>query len=110
VSDHPVLIFVTAGSRNDAERIAEGLVEVRLAACCSVVPIVHSFYIWEGQLKREHEALLLVKTVQSRAEAVQDYVRANHSYELPEIIQIPIEGGLPAYLEWVADQVADSPH
>jgi periplasmic divalent cation tolerance protein len=110
VTEHPVLILVTAGGRNDAERIAEGLVEAHLAACCSVIPTVHSFYIWDGQLKREHESLLLVKTVQSRAEAVQDYVRANHSYELPEIIQIPIEGGLPAYLEWVADQVADSPH
>jgi len=101
--------MVTAGGRNDAERLGEGLVEARLAACCSVVPTVHSFYYWEGQLKREHEALLLVKTVESRAQAVQDYVRANHSYEVPEIVQIAIEGGLPAYLQWVADQVAVPP-
>ena len=101
--------MVTAGGRNDAERLGEGLVEARLAACCSVVPTVHSFYYWEGQLKREHEALLLVKTVQSRAQAVQDYVRSNHSYELPEIVQIAIESGLPAYLQWVADQVAAPP-
>ena len=74
-----------------------------------MVPTVHSFYYWEGQLKREHEALLLVKTVQSRAQAVQDYVRSNHSYELPEIVQIAIESGLPAYLQWVADQVAAPP-
>jgi periplasmic divalent cation tolerance protein len=102
-----VLIMVTAGGRNDAERLGEGLVEAHLAACCSVVPTVHSFYYWEGQLKREHEALLLVKTVESRAQAVQDYVRANHSYELPEILQVSIESGLPAYIQWVADQVAD---
>ena len=101
--------MVTAGGRNDAERLGEGLVEARLAACCSVVPTVHSFYYWEGQLKREHEALLLVKTVQSRAQAVQDYVRSTHSYELPEIVQIAIESGLPAYLQWVADQVAAPP-
>ena len=101
--------MVTAGGRNDAERLGEGLVEARLAACCSVVPTVHSFYYWEGQLKREHEALLLVKTVQSRAQAVQDYVRSNHSYELPEIVQIAIESGLPAYLQWVADQVKAPP-
>ena len=54
-------------------------------------------------------ALLLVKTVESRSQAVQEYVRANHAYELPEIIQIGIDGGLPPYLEWLADQVAESP-
>jgi periplasmic divalent cation tolerance protein len=106
VADLPVLIMVTAGGRNDAERIGEGLVVEHLAACCSVVPVVHSFYYWEGQLKREHEALLLVKTVESRAQAVQEYVLANHSYELPEIIQVAIDGGLPPYLKWLADQVS----
>jgi periplasmic divalent cation tolerance protein len=98
--------MVTAGGRNDAERLGEGLVEAHLAACCSVVPTVHSFYYWEGQLKRVHEALLLVKTVESRAQAVQEYVRTNHAAELPEIIQVAIEGGLPSYLQWLADQVA----
>jgi periplasmic divalent cation tolerance protein len=102
--------MVTTGGRNDAERLAEGLVEERLAACCSVVPTVHSFYYWDGQLKREHEALLLVKTVESRAQAVQEYVRSHHAYELPEIIQVAIEGGLPPYLEWLADQVAEPRH
>lgn len=100
-------MMVTARGRNDAERLGEGLVEAHLAASCSVVPTVHSFYYWEGQLKREHEALLLVKTVESRAQAVQDYVRANHSAELPEILQFAIESGLPAYLQWVADQVGE---
>ncbi len=99
--------MVTAGGRNDAERLGERLVEARLAACCSVLPTVHSFYYWEGQLKREHEALLLVKTVESRAQAVQEYLLANHSYELPDILQVAIEGGLPAYLQWLADQVAE---
>lgn len=102
--------MVTTGGRNDAERLAEGLIEGRLAACCSVIPTVHSFYYWDGQLKREHEALLLVKTVESRAQAVQEYVRSHHTYELPEIIQFGIEGGLPPYLEWLADQVAEPHH
>ena len=99
--------MVTAGGRNDAERIGEGLVETRLAACCSVIPTVHSFYYEGDQLKREHESLLLIKTVESRSKEVQEYVRANHSYEVPEIIQIAIESGLPAYLQWLADQVAE---
>jgi periplasmic divalent cation tolerance protein len=101
------MIMVTAGGRNDAERLGEGLVEARVAACCSVIPMVHSFYYEDGLLKREHESLLLIKTVESRAKAVQEFVRANHSYEVPEIIQIPIEGGLPSYLQWLADQVAE---
>lgn len=105
-SDRPILIMVTAGGRNDAEKLGEGLVEGRMAACCTVIPMVHSFYYEEGQLKREHESLLLIKTVESRAKAVQDYVLANHSYEVPEILQIAIESGSPAYIQWLADQVS----
>ena len=105
-AERPVLIMVTAGGRNDAERIGEGLVEGRLAACCTVIPMVHSFYYEDGQLKREHESLLLIKTVESRSQAVQEYVRANHSYEVPEILQIAIESGSPAYIQWLTDQVS----
>jgi periplasmic divalent cation tolerance protein len=104
--DQPVLIMVTAGGRNDAERLGEDLVVERLAASCSVVPTVHSFYYQEGLLKREHEALLLVKTVRSKAAAVREYVTAHHSYELPEILEVAIEGGSPAYLMWMAGEVA----
>jgi periplasmic divalent cation tolerance protein len=98
--------MVTTGGRDDAERLGEALVVEHLAACCSVVPTVHSFYYWEGQLKREHEALLLVKTVESRAGAVQEYVLSHHDYELPEILQVAVDGGSSAYLNWLADQVA----
>src|ERR1700716_3863859 len=97
--------MVTTGGRNDAERLGEGLVVEHLAACCSVVPTVHSFYYWEGQLKREHESLLLVQPVRSRVQAVHEYLRANNDYQLPEIIEVAIDGGSPAYLKWLADQV-----
>lgn len=98
--------MVTTGGRDDAERLGEGLVVEHLAGCCSVVPTVHSFYYWEGQLKREHEALLLVKTVASRAAAVQDYIKSHHEYEVPEILQMAVEGGSEAYLKWLEDQVS----
>lgn len=98
--------MVTTGARDDAERIGEALVVEHLAGCCSVVPMVHSFYYWDNQLQREHEALLLVKTVESKAEAVQEFVRSHHEYELPEILQVPIEGGSSAYLSWLEQQVA----
>jgi periplasmic divalent cation tolerance protein len=109
MDDRPVMILVTTGGRNDAERLGEGLVVERLAGCCTVIPMVHSFYYWEGQLQREHESLLIVKTVQSRAKAVEEYVRKNHTYELPEIIQVAIEDGAPRYLQWLAEQVSEPP-
>jgi periplasmic divalent cation tolerance protein len=110
VGERAVLIMVTTGGRNDAERLGEGLVVEHLAGCCSVVPTVHSVYYWDGQLKREHEALLLVKTVESKAAAVQDYVRSHHDYELPEILQVAVEGGSQAYLKWLEDQVVQEAH
>ena len=101
-----VLIMVTTGARDDAERLGEALVVEHLAGSCSVVPTVHSIYYWDGQLQREHEALLLVKTLESQAEAVKEFVRARHEYELPEILQVPIEGGPSSYMSWLEKQVA----
>ena len=100
-----MLILVTTGGRDDAERLGESMVVEHLAASCSVVPTVHSFYYWEGQLKREHEALLMVRTTESRAAAVHDYLKRHHDYALPEILQVSVEGGSPAYLEWLEAQV-----
>ncbi len=106
MGERAVLILVTTGGRDDAERLGEALVVEHLAACCSVVPTVHSIYYWEGQLQREHEALLLVKTLESRAEAVQEYVLSHHEYELPELLQVTIDGGSSRYLDWLEKQVA----
>lgn len=106
MDEKAVLILVTAGARDDAERIGEGLVVEHLAACCNVIPTVASFYYWNNQLQRDHEALLLVKTLESLAPAVEEYIRSHHTYELPEIIQVPIEGGSSAYLNWLEQQVA----
>lgn len=106
MDEKAVLILVTASARDDAERIGEGLVVERLAACCNVIPTVASFYYWDNQLQRDHEALLLVKTLESLAPAVEEYIRSHHTYELPEIIQMPIEGGSSAYLNWLEQQVA----
>jgi periplasmic divalent cation tolerance protein len=105
MGEKAVMIMVTLGGRDDAERLGEALVVEHLAACCSVVPTVHSFYYWEDQLRREHEALLLVKTLESRATAVQEFVRTHHSYELPEILQVSIDGGFAEYLNWMETQV-----
>ena len=110
MGEKAALILVTVGARDDAERLGEALVVGHLAACCSVIPTVHSIYFWEGQLQREHEALLLIKTLESRAAAVEDYVRKHHEYKLPEIIRLPIDGGSRPYLDWLEAQVASPPH
>lgn len=100
-----VLLLVSTGGRDEAERLGEGLVEAELAACASVIPMVHSIYRWEGRMRREHESLLLVKTTTAAAAAAQEYLREHHSYEVPEILRVDITGGLPAYLNWLAENV-----
>jgi periplasmic divalent cation tolerance protein len=100
-----VILLVSAGSRDEAERLGEGLVEAGLAACGSVIPGVHSFYRWDGKLQREHEALLLVKTSAARADAAQAHIREHHSYKLPEVLQVNVDGGSAAYLSWLLQEV-----
>lgn len=107
-NDRPVLIMVTSRTRDEAERLGEELVTSHLAACGSVIPTIHSFYYWEGRLQREHEALLLIKTTAAAAPAVHAYVLEHHSNQLPEVIQLPIEGGSPAYLAWINEQVGST--
>ena len=106
-SPKAVILFVSAGSREEAERLGEGLVEERLAACGSVIPGVHSFFRWEGRLQREHEALLLVKTSAAKAAGAQEYIRKHHSYELPEVLQVDVAGGSQKYLSWLLKEVAE---
>ena len=105
MGEKAVLILATTGARDDAERLGEALVVERLAASCSVVPTVHSVYYWEGQLQRGHEALLLIKTLESRADAVEKFMREHHSYEVSEMIRVPIEGRYSPYLNWLEKQV-----
>lgn len=106
LAEKSVLIIVTTDGRDEAEKIGEGLVVERLAACCNVIPTVASFYYWEGQLQRDHEAILLIKTLESLAPKVEEYVRSHHTNALPEIIEVPIQGGSSAYLNWLEKQVA----
>ena len=102
----PVLAFSTAGTVEDAERIARALVEQGVAACVNVVPGVVSFYRWKGALERSGETLLVIKSTGERLEALRAALVALHPYELPELIAVPIGGGHRPYLEWLAGGVA----
>ena len=108
MSDHSVpavLLIVTAADRSEAERLGEALVEKRMAACGSVIPMIHSFFHWEGRLQREHEALLLLKTTSDLSPAAQAELKSMHSYENPEILEIPVSGGSGQYLAWLVAAV-----
>lgn len=104
--DLPILFMVTAGGRNDAERLGEELVVARLAGSCSVVPMVHSFYWLDGLLHRETEALLLVRTMTSKRQAVMEFLNAHQSETRSEVLEMKVSGGSVPYLEWLAKQVA----
>ena len=96
-----VLVLITTATREEADRIARGLVEQRLAACVNIVPQVRSFFWWENKLSEEEEVLLLMKTRRSHLRQVIVKVKAMHSYSVPEIIALPIMEGSTSYLEWV---------
>jgi len=96
-----VLVIVTCASVEEAGRIAERLVEERLAACGTALPGAQSVFRWQGKLCRESEVVLLLKTRGEFFERLRARVRALHSYELPEIIALPLAAGDQQYLEWL---------
>ncbi len=96
------MILTTCGSQEEAERIAEVLVSRRVAACVQVSNI-HSTYRWEGKVHKDAEYLLLIKTQARLYEKVEAAILENHSYEVPEIIQLPITQGSKNYLEWLEE-------
>lgn len=94
------MILTTTGSRTEAEQLARSLVEHKLAACVQVLDIT-SFYTWEGTLEQAPEHLLLIKTVQQHYPQIEAFLQEHHSYDVPEIVQVPIQQGLAAYLHWI---------
>ena len=97
------IVLSTAGSQEEARRIAHHLVEQKLAACVNIVPQVESIYRWQGKIESASEWLLLIKTTAEQFEKVRDAIRELHSYDLPECIAVAIEDGSPEYLRWLAD-------
>jgi periplasmic divalent cation tolerance protein len=100
------IVLTTAGSDEEAARIAAALVERRLAACVNVVPGVVSHYRWQGKICRDDERLLLIKTAERLFPEVRRAIRELHSYELPEAVMLRIGEGDPEYLAWLADGIA----
>jgi periplasmic divalent cation tolerance protein len=97
-----LLVFTNLPDRASAERLADLLLEQRLAACVNILAPCRSVYRWKGAIQHDDEHPLLIKTSAERYGALEQALRQGHPYELPEIIAVPIEQGLPAYLDWVA--------
>jgi len=101
-----VVVLATAGSPEEAERIATTLVEARLAACVNLVTPVTSIYRWQGAVERASEVLLVIKTRRTSTTRLVARLRALHSYELPEVIVLPIVAGSAPYLRWLVAETA----
>jgi periplasmic divalent cation tolerance protein len=98
--------FATAPDAEVAARIARALVEERLVACANLVANVRSIYRWQGRVEDESEVMLVLKTRADRIGALGERLRALHPYELPELVVLPVDGGLAAYLDWVRAESA----
>ena len=103
-----LVVFCTCPDQACADQLAATLVSERLAACVSVLPGLISHYRWQDQIHCDHEWLLLIKTQAACYSALETRIRALHPYQVPEIIALPIQSGLPAYLAWIADHT-DAP-
>jgi len=99
------LVLTTCGSLEEARSISHALVERQLAACVNIVPQVESVYRWQGEIETATEWLLLIKTTEDACNRLRAALSELHSYELPECIEIAIEDGSAAYLEWIGESV-----
>ncbi len=99
------LVMTTCPSMAEAESLAEKILAAKLAACVNIVPGIQSLYEWKGKLEREQECLLLIKGRSAGFPELEKLIQASHSYELPELIAVPIEEGSAPYLNWIDAQL-----
>ena len=98
------VIYTTTNSKQDALRIAHVLVEDQLVACVNIIPKIESIYRWEGKIENENEFILIAKTTDSNVKKTIQRIKALHTYDLPDIIVLPIIGGLKDYLDYIATE------
>lgn len=99
----PIVVFVTCGSEEEAQKIAHALVEEHLVACVNLIFPIRSIYRWEGKIWDEKEGLLIIKTQKKRFPELEKRIKSLHSYSVPEIITLPITDGSSPYLQWLLE-------
>ncbi|KAK8947108.1 hypothetical protein KSP39_PZI006397 [Platanthera zijinensis] len=103
-----IVVYVTVPNREAGKKLAESIINEKLAACVNIVPGIQSVYWWEGKVQSDSEELLIIKTRESLLNPLTEHVKANHEYEVPEVIALPINGGNDEYLEWIKNSTRDS--
>ena len=98
------LVYMTAGSENEARAIGNKLVASKLAACVNIIDGMRSIYRWDGKLQEDREVVLIAKTRAERLDELIDTVKRIHSYDCPCIVSLPIDGGNPAFLDWIPSE------
>lgn len=96
-----LIVFVTTPNLEEAERLARSIVESRLAACVQVLPEMTSVYLWNGEVRKDREHLLLIKTLEAMFPILEEFIKSNHSYEIPEIVAVRSEHVSEDYLKWM---------
>ena len=103
-----IIVFITAPTEEEAAKIAKALVEEKLAACVNIIKGIRSIYRWQGKIEDDPEVLMVVKTREDLFEKLADRVKELHSYEVPEVIAMPITKGSEAYLKWIGEVTGGS--
>ncbi|MBX3266333.1 MAG: divalent-cation tolerance protein CutA [Acidobacteria bacterium] len=101
-----IVVMTTVSREEEGVSLARGLVEGRLAACVQVLPRMRSIYRWKGEVQDDGEHLLLIKTAAEKFAAVEEYLKANHSYDEPEIVALPASYVSDGYLKWVTESLS----
>lgn len=96
-----LVVLTTVANAAEAESLAEKIVSAKLAACAQIMPQITSIYFWEGKIQKESEQLLIIKTLPEKFEKLERFIRENHSYEVPEIVSLPVEKVSEGYLAWM---------
>lgn len=104
MSDGHSVVMTTTDSAEAAETLARGIVEARLAGCVQVVGPITSVYRWEGEIRTDREFLCLVKTAADRVDPVTAHIKANHGYDVPEVVAVPVVAGSTDYLSWLTEE------
>ena len=100
-----IVIFITAANKKEAHRLAQQLIKHKLAACVNIADKIESFFWWQGKVDRAKEALLIIKSKKSRLTKIIKLVKSMHSYEVPEVIALPIISGDKPYLDWIDESL-----
>ncbi|KAF0928438.1 hypothetical protein E2562_003250 [Oryza meyeriana var. granulata] len=103
-----IVVYVTVPNKEAGKKLAGSIISEKLAACVNIVPGIESVYWWEGKVQTDAEELLIIKTRESLLDALTEHVKANHEYDVPEVIALPIKGGNLKYLEWLKNSTREN--